>query len=812
MIIHYLNIALRNISKNKGIAAINIVGLSVGLACFSLFLLHVLDEFSFDRFHAKSDRLFAVYSHVGELNGEAAQNSNYLPMPLGPALQADLPDVAHFARLQGLGETFIRTPKGVVRAEVDFTDPAFFDLFSFPFLYGNTMGALASPNNVVLTEKMAKALFGESNPVGKSLEIKIDEKFESFIVSAVAQDIPSNSSLTFGILLPFEKYAETEAGRESATYWHRVSLQTFVELRPGSGLAKDTARLAQFYLKYFPDDEKQLRAKGRWTKPEPPMAYGFLPIRDLHFNPDMGAADPKFALILLGIGGIILLIACINFTTLAIGRSAGRAKEIGVRKVVGANRSQLSRQFLAEAILLSAISTGVGILLAVGLLPVFNALTDKELVFSFKQFPEIWWLIPGLALLVGGLAGSYPAFVLSGFSPLETLKSKLKISGGNWFTKSLVTFQFILSIGLMACTFIMLRQLYFLRSQNPGFDKENVVMVNADATGNTSQILARFRQTLEGRPEILGVSGTNIALGAKSGWSTSGFRYNGKDKQIFEYYIDHQYLNVLNIPLLSGRNFDPNIPQDSVTSVIMNEAAVRDFGWTNESAIGQVLNGYNQENGKDPKLNPVVIGVVHDYNFRSLREQVRPMMFINFNDYVPFQFFVRIAPGDPKPALDLLRAAWAASEPVLPFRYTFLDENLQKFYVKEARTSKIIGLAGGIAILLACLGLFGLAALATINRTKEIGIRKVLGASVAGITGLLTKDLLKLVCIAIVIASPIAYHFMTLWLADFAYRIDIQWWMFGISGFLAILAALLTVGFQSMRAALANPVKSLRSE
>jgi len=809
MISNYLHIAIRSLWKNKGIAAINMVGLSVGLACFSLFLLHVLDEFSFDRFHAKSDRLFAVYAHVGELNGEPARNGNYLPMPLGPALQADLPDVAHFARLQGLGETFIRTPKGVVREEVDFTDPAFFEMFSFSFLYGNSTSPLAAPGNVVLTEKTAKKLFGESNPVGKSLEVKIDEKFESFVVSAVAQNIPSNSSLSFGILLPFEKYAMTENGRESATRWHRSSMQTFVELRPGSGLASDADRMAQFFLKYFPDDEKQLRSKGRWTKPEPPITFAFLPIQDLHFDPDMGSADPKLALILLGIGGIILLIACINFTTLAIGRSAGRAREIGVRKVVGASRSQLSRQFLTEAMLLSTLSTGVGVLLACISLPVFNDLTGKELAFDFKQYPEMGWLIPGLALLVGALAGSYPAFVLSGFSPLDTLKSKLKISGGNWFTKSLVTFQFVLSVGLIACTFIMMRQLDFLRGKNPGFDKENVVMVNADATGNTHQILSRFRQSLEGRPEILGISGTDIALGAKSGWSTTGFNYNGKNKQLFEYFIDDRYLKVLNIPLLAGRNFDSNVPQDSVTSVILNEAAVRDFGWTNESAIGQVLTGYNEE---DPKRNPVVIGVVRNYNFRSLHEQVRPMMFINFKDYVPFQFFVRIAPGDPKPALDLLRSAWASAEPVLPFRYAFLDESLQKFYTAEARMSKTIGLAGFIAVLLACLGLFGLAALSTVNRTKEIGIRKVLGASVTGITGLLTKDFLKLVLVAICIATPMAYYFMEKWLADFAFHIEMEWWMFVVAGLVAVVVAFLTVGFQSVRAALADPVKSLRSE
>lgn len=808
MLHNYLTIAFRSLWKNKGITAINIIGLSVGLACFALFLLHVLNEFSFNRCHAKADRLYAVYLAVGELDGRPATKSNFLPMPLGPALEADLPDVAHFARLQGLGETFLRTSKGVVKKEVAFADPAFFEMFSFPFLYGNEASAFASPNSVVLTEDMAQQLFGESNPTGKTLEIKIEDQFESFIVSAVTQKLPSNTSIHFKILLPFEKFAQTERGRQSATRWHRSSMQTFVELRPGSGLAKDTARLAQFFLKYIPDEEKELRAKGRWSKPEPPLSYALMPIQAMHHDPDLGV-NPNFALILLAIGGIILLIACINFTTLAMGRSASRAREIGVRKVVGASRTQLSRQFLTEAVLLSTVSTAVGVLLAKALLPLFNQLADKELVFNLQQFPELWWLVPGLALVVGGLAGTYPAFVLSGFSVLETLKSKLKIGGENWFTRSLVTFQFVLSVGLMACTFIMVRQLDFLRSKNPGFNKENVVVVNAEGTTQPTQILNRFRQSLAGRPEIEGVSGSELLLGADAGWSSSGFDYNGTNKNIFEYFIDNQYMKVLDLQLLTGRNFDPAITSDSVTSVIFNEAAVRDFGWTNESAIGQVLTGYNE---KKPERNPIVIGVVRDYNFSSLHEKVRPMMFTMYGDYEPLQFFVRIAAGDPGPALESIRSAWANAEPVLPFRYVFLDDNIQRFYEPEARLSQIIALAGSIAVLLACLGLFGLAALSTVNRTKEIGIRKVLGASVAGITGLLAKDFLKLVVVAIVIASPLAYFFMNQWLSNFAYRIEMSGWMFAAAGLVAVGVAFLTVSFQTVRAALANPAKSLKTD
>lgn len=799
MIQNYLTIAFRSLWKNKAIPLINIVGLSVGLACFALFLLDVINEYSFDRFHAKANRLYAVYEAIGEISGQPAQKMSNLPMPLGPALKADLPDVARFARLQGAGESFLlRTPNGVVEEQASFVDPAFFQMFDFPFLYGNARAALSSANNVVLTEKMAQKLFGESNPMGKTLEINAagGTNFESFTVSSIVKDLPSNSSLQFGILMPFEKFAASERGRAAITNWAQLSMQTFVELRPGSGLANNQARMDQFCGKYYPDVEKSLRTAGLWNKPEPPVTFGLLPIQSLHHDPNLGI-NPSLSLILLAIGGIILLIACINFTTLSIGRSAGRAREIGVRKIVGASRGQLSRQYLVEAILLSCFSTILGIALAAMLLPVFNQLSDKQLSFDFQQFPELFWLIPGLALIVGILAGTYPAFVLSGFSPLETLKSKLKIGGENWFTKSLVTFQFVLSVGFMACTFIMLWQMNFLRTKDLGFEQENVVVVNASGTADPAKTLARFRQSLVNRPEIEGVSGAEFSLGAGPIAGNTRFEYQGKTTDIFEHFID-----------ISGRNFDPKRVQDTLTSVILNEAAVRDFGWTNETALGQVLTGYNVA---DPTRNPVVIGVVQDYHFRSLHEKLYPMLFIA-HGRLPQQFFVRIAPGDPQQALSQMQTAWAKAEPVLPFRYTFLDENLQKSYLAESRMSKTIGWAGGIAVFLACLGLFGLAALSTLNRTKEIGIRKVLGASVAGITALLTRDFLKLVVIAIVIASPIAYYFMQQWLADFAYRIDLQWWMFALAGAAAVLVAFLTVGFQSVKAAIANPVESLRAE
>ncbi|HNE27567.1 MAG TPA: ABC transporter permease, partial [Saprospiraceae bacterium] len=391
--------------------------------------------------------------------------------------------------------------------------------------------------------------------------------------------------------------------------------------------------------------------------------------------------------------------------------------------------------------------------------------------------------------------------------PVEALKSKFRVAGSNLFTKSLVTFQFVLSVGLIACTFIMLRQLHFLQEKNPGFNKENVLVVNAE-DADTKRIFPLFKQALSAQPVVAGVASAELGLGAEAGWSRSGFEYEGQQKQVYEYFIDPEYMPVLGMDLLAGRLFDRAVSADTVTSVIINETMMRDFGWTQATATGQELKGYN-ENGKN---NPVVVGVVRDFNFLSLHQDVKPMMFHMFNGYQPFQFFVRLRPGAQAEGIALARKAWTDADPNLPFRYTFLDENLARFYESESRWTTIVGYAGALAVALACLGLFGLVALAALKRTKEIGIRKVLGASVIGIMRLLAADLVRLVLIAIAIATPLAWYVMRRWLSDFAYRIEPGWTYFALAGLSAVLIAVLTVSFHSIRAALANPVKALRSE
>ena len=647
--------------------------------------------------------------------------------------------------------------------------------------------------------------------MNRTIEIKIDDRFVPFTISAVAENIPPNSSIQFELLGNFNYFETTSSAKRGVNNWNRSAYITYVELHAGSGLPNDAQRLAAFRHKYYPDEVKDLKESGfKWKGNVPPVRYGLQPLKAGHtdtkiFGGSVEQVNPKTIWILLSIAAGVLLIACINFTTLAIGRSARRAKEVGVRKVIGSERKHLIIQFLAEAILLSVLSLAIGLLMAKFLLPYFNKLSGRELKFSFSLYPELAWMLAGLTLVVGILAGSYPALILSRFKPIEVLKSKIRVSGANLFTKSLVTMQFALSIGLIICTMIILQQTKYMTSKNPGFNKENIVVVDASDT-RTKEIYPLFKHALSSRPDIVGIASAQLGLGEGTGWSRSGFEYNGTHKDVFEYFVDADYIPLMKMQLLAGRNFDPKIAADTVTSIIVNEAMVKDFGWTIHNAVGQQLKGY-----METKI-PVVIGVVKNFNFRPFKEEVKPQMFHQFSDYAPYKFFVRLKPGNPAPALSAMQKTWSAVVADLPFKYSFLDESLDNFYKSERKWSSIIGWAGGISVFLACLGLFGLAALAVVNRTKEIGIRKVLGASLVGIVKLLSKDFLKLVVAAIIIAAPLAWYFMNKWLQDFAYRISIGWWVFIAAGSLAIMIAFITIAMQAIRAAVANPVKSLRTE
>lgn len=814
MIKNYFKTLFRNLTRQKVPAVINILGLSAGIACFSLFMLYAINEFNYDNFH-KNGNIYRVFLWHEANGSEPSHGDTYQPMPLGPAMKQDLPDVEDYVRFrEATNESFIKVNNKVVREKVAFADPSFFSVFSFKLIHGSPVTALKDLRGIVLTEAAAENLFGKTNPLGITIEIKTEDKFEQFTIAAIAANPPGNSSIQFKILGNFNYLTTTPSAPGRINNWRRYSYQTYVQLKPGSHLPSDKSTLVSFRKKYYPDEEAKSRKDG-WMGKGPRSYFGLQPVPAIHTDTRIsgGAVVPveaKTIWILLGIAAGILIIACINFTTLAIGRSAGRSKEVGVRKVIGGSKISLIKQFLFEAFLLASISAVIGILLAKMLLPYFNKLSGRDLDFSITQFPQLIWLLIGVVVLTGLLAGSYPALVLSAFKPVEVLKTKLRLGGSNIFTRSLVTLQFVLSIGLIISTIVILQQLRYMQGKHPGFNKENVLVIEADGIPDTKNLYALFKHKLTGHPEIIGSASADLGLGGDQEWSYAMFRYNGSDKKVYEYFIDPDYLQVLGMKLLTGRNFNAEIGADTVTSVIINEAMMNNFGWTFQNAVGQKVKGYLDEEN-DPNT-PVVIGVVENFHYRSFGEQVQPQMFQQFAYHKPHKFFVRIRPANASKALAILQAEWKNVVSDYPFKYSFLDEDLDRFYESETRWSSIIGWASGISIFLACLGLFGLAALAAVNRTKEIGIRKVLGASLATIVGLLSKDFFRLVVIALLIASPLAWYFMNKWLQNYAYQIRIGWWVFVATGAATMIIAVGVISLQTIKAAIANPIKSLRTE
>lgn len=811
MVIHYIRVALRNLERQKTLAFINILGLSVGLACFTLFLLYAVNEFSYDRFHTNGPNIYRVYNWWA-FDGKEKESEPASATPLGPAMKNDLPEVENFVRIQGESQKLIRIEDKIHRINVTFADPQIFSVFTFPLISGEATSALKNPHNIVLTKATALQLFGEPNVIGREVEMKIGEEYETFIVGAVSDEIPVNSTIDFDILGSFDYILNSEIGKASLNNWNMtIGIAVYVQLRAGSNLMYDAERLASFRQKYFPEEGIALQKEGLWNgKGLYPNGFGLQPLTDVHMNIKIdpwGSVDSKNIIILVGIAAGVLLIACINFIILAIGRSAGRSKEVGVRKIIGSQRKQLAFQFLAESFLLTFFSAVLGLGIAQTLLPLFNELSGRSLEFSFAAYPEMIALIMGTIIFAGFLAGSYPALVLSGLKPVEVLRNKVRISGSNLFTKSLVTFQFVVSVTLIIATIIILQQLSFMRSKDLGFEKENVVMISSQGV-DTEKIYPLLKQKLLSHPVVADVAASAIGLGAGEGQMGRAYDFKEKKEGVIEYPVDVNFLSVLEIQLVAGRNFDPDIASDTVTSIIVNESLVRNgLNTTPEKALGMSLK--NSRGDQAPKN---IIGVVKDFHYEDLTRFVRPQLFFQPAFFKPSCFFVRIKSGDPAHAIAILQTTWKSIVPELPFQFSFLDQKFDDFYKAEERWSNILGLAGNICIFLAGLGLFGLASLAIVNRTKEIGIRKVLGASVVSVVSLLCRDFIKLVIIAIVIASPIAWYTMNQWLRDFAYKIELKWWMFAVTGLLAIALALLTVSIQAINAALINPVKSLKSE
>ena len=802
MIRNYLKIALRTQAKQLTLSFINILGLSIGIACFSLFMLYAINEFSFDGFHINANNTYLVVEGEGKPGPKAFSHEPiYTSLPLGPAMKNELPGVENYVRYVQAYEQFIKIKDVGIRENMAFADPTFFNIFSFKFKYGNAQSAISDLHSMVLTEATAQRLFGKTNVIGELLQVKQFDVFEPFIVTAIIKDPPSNSSFQFSMLANFDLVVNSFARRVGANSWGSRSFMTFVQLKPGSTLTSNNKLLADFWHRHFPDE-----GQG---------GYNLEPIKKMHTNPALAGinippVDPKSIWILLTIAAGVLLIACINFTTLSIGRSASRAKEVGVRKVIGGTRKALLVQFLSESLLLAFFSTLISLVLVWLLFPSFNQLSGRNMSFSFGQFPQLTGLIVGLVLIVGLLSGCYPALVLSGFNTVHVLKAKIKLGGANFFTKTLVTFQFILSATLIVSAIIIIQQLRYIQSKDLGFSKENVLVVEAFGVSDTRRLFPLFKQELSGNPGISGVTSADNGLGEHEGTGFTDFSYQQKSIKIKHFLIDPDYIPTLGMQIVAGRNFDRAIASDTVNAVIVNESMINELGWPLKDCIGRKLEGYDKYGAE----NPTVIGVVRDFNYQALTDHVQPILFHEFApkwQHLTF-FYVRLKPGDPSEALASVHSAWKKIASEYPLKYEFLDEDVNRFYEAETRLGYIISWAGGIAIFLGCLGLLGLSALAVANRAKEISIRKVLGASVSTIIRLISKDFLKLVLVAIIIATPITWWLMNKWLQDYAYRINIEWWVFAIACIGIIGVAMLTICFQAIKAAISNPMKDLRTE
>lgn len=801
---HYLTVSFRHIGRQKAYALINVFGLAVGIAACWLIFLYVQHEFSYDAFQENADRIFRVTEVAFTPDGGIENQTAYLPYPMKVALEEEIPEVEAAVRTDPRS-VLVRIGDRTFEQDILCADRELFTVFSFPMVIGDAQAAFADRNNVILTETFAATLFPDGNAIGQTIEVRLRDVFETLTVAAIAEDSPSNTSVPFEMVVPFEKLAEASGwlGTRDGD-WNSYSFYTWTLLREGAAAEEFEARMPALLEKYRPGIRERFIEQGRWEGEGNPRGFLLQPLADVHLDPSVmggivSASDPRYAYILGGIALALLLIACINFTTLAIGRSAGRAREVGVRKASGARRRQLMLQFWAEALLMTVLSLVLGLLLTSLALPIFNELSGTQLALSDAPLWLSLAILIGLALVVGLAAGSYPAVVLSSFHPVETLYGTPRFGGGSWLSRSLVVVQFALAMGLIAGTGVMVQQIRFLQEKNLGFDRENLVVVHHQGRPG-SQMVAGMRRDLAGAPGIVGVTGVSSAF--TYGWDRRGWDHEGHRYMTYSYNVDTDYLEVMGIPLVAGRFFDPARPADSTGAVVVNEAFVRLFGWTDP--IGQRVPGFDGE--------PVIIGVVADVHNRSLHEEVAPIL----HQMAPGGWFgntlVRIAPTDVPGALAAIESAWRENAPDLPVKYTFLDEDLQRQYVSERRWSRIVGYSGALAVLIACLGLFGLAALTVARRTKEIGIRKVLGATGFRVAARLSVEFARLVLVAGVIALPAAWLLLQRWLDGFAYAVPVSAAVVVGAAALVLTLAFVTVSLQSLRAANANPVHSLRYE
>ena len=794
MLRNYAKVAIRNLIKHKFYGIINVLGLAIGMTCCLLIFLYVQHELSYDSFHTKKDRIYRVVTDLKTPTETINEKATSAPMAF--YMKTDFPEVEDMVRIDGAQFLLQTEDKTFEEDKAMLTDSTFFNIFSFKLLQGNPETALKAPFSLVLTEGAAKKYFGNENPMGQRL--RLEGKYDC-TVTGVMQDVPENSSFDFEVLLSLSSRLEA-IYPQAAEQWGSFMNISYVLLSEQTNPTFLETKLPDFLSKYISDQD---RDEG--------MNYTLFlePLSEVYFSDRGGfkAGSLTNVKIFSVIAVFILLIACINFMNLATARATERAKEVGIRKVVGAARRQLTVQFLCESLLLSLFAFVIALLASELLLPAFNQLAGKPVATGILQHPYYLPLFVGVTLGIGLLAGIYPALVLSGFKSVAILKGRFSSSRrGVVLRKVLVVAQFAISIMLMVGTAVVYTQLDYMRSQALGFKKDRVLVIDFRGDGAVREKIETFKQRLGNVPNVQSVSASSSVPGEENDHAFSEIENLAGDMQASNvnlFYVDHDFLRQYEMQIVAGRAFSRDFATDTST-LIVNEALVKSYGYTSpEDIIGKRFSQWGRKGE--------IIGVVKDYHFRSLQEEIAPMA-ICLEPNIP-RFISLNLKGDDIPATVLaLQQQWQTLAPQRPFNYFFLDEAFDEQYRAEVRFGQLFIYFAGLAIFIACLGLLGLISYTIVQRTKEIGIRKVLGATESSIVRLLSQDFLGLVLVAFVIAVPVAWYALSRWLEGFAYRVVMPWWIFALAGSLAMLIALITVSFQSVKAALANPVDSLRNE
>jgi len=791
MLKNYFKIAVRNLWRHKGFSVLNIAGLAVGMSAFFLIYQYVRFETSYDNFHSKSAR---IYRLVTDLESTAAtQHIASTSMPMAINLKADYPDIEAVVRLNR-NATLIK--RGDVRFQEKgtvFADSSLFTLFDFPLVKGNPDSALKAPFSVVLSQSTAKKYFGDSDPMGQTLLFS-DSGF-SATVTGVMKDLPGNSSIKADL---FVSMSTRRRFRDSLDYrWGSFGVSSFLLLKPGTDPNALQAKLRPFIQKHI----------GEKLKTQKQNYVLFLErLKDIYWSSRGGFVNGSRSNVNIFsvIGLFILLIACINFVNLSTARATERAKEVGIRKVIGAGRYQLAGQFLGESVVLCCIAFVLSVGLCSLALPLFNQLAGKTVSAGIYSQPAAMLTLLAIALVIGLVAGIYPALVLSSFKPIASLKGRFT-SGkqGLVLRKGLVIVQFTISISLIIGTVVVYSELDYMRSRDLGFDKDRLLVID---THNDRQKLV-FRQEVSGLPGVQSTAFSGSVPGAGTWGAYSKVENSRGEMQIANLdltYVDFGYLEQYGMKLLAGRFFRRDIPTDTMQAMILNEKAVRLFGYSSPAAaVGRRFDQWGKKGQ--------IIGVIKDYNFNGLQQEVTPLSIcLDFSDcnFLSLKVTGKHLPG----TIAALKKKWDQLGTPLPLDYFFLDEAFNEQYKSETRFGNLFINFAVLAIFISCLGLLGLSSYSTLQRTKEVGVRRVMGASVSGIVGLLSADFLKLVVVAFVISVPLSWYLMDKWLRDFAYRIDISWWIFLLSGTAALFIAFLTISYQAIKAAVISPVKSLRSE